>query len=346
MLSRYRFLVLAMLVLATVAWSGGSALAQKDQKPQQRKLSKDERAQYDALKALTEAVAAGKQPAPADATIVWHNAFLRSALDVYTPFILEVEAGKLTSFPVAMYIRAFNKDAAAAPAAAPAAGSKEAAAAVPPPPVEDIVLLDEVKDNKISRALQLGAGNWDIFVILREKPGRGRNAPAPKTAMLKQTLQVPDMFGGLTTSTVILADGIDAATEVLNSEQQMSQPFTISGYKITPSLTRTFGKADVFNFVFFVYNEGAKDDKPDLTIDLSVYKDGATSVMARMKPQDFNAQTLPVEFSMKAGHVISVGQGIPLKEFESGHYRLEIKVTDKTNGTSVTRDEIFTVTAS
>jgi hypothetical protein len=347
MLSRYRFLVLAILVLATVAWVGDSALAQKEQKPQARKLSKDERAQYDSLKELTDAVIAGKQPAPADAKIVWHSAFLRSAADVYNPFILEVEPGKFTSFPVAMYIRAVNRDAAVAAAApaAPAAGSKEAAA-LPPTPFEDIVLLDGIKDNKISRALQLGTGNYDIYVVLREKPGRGRNAPAPKTAMLKQELLVPDMFKTLTTSTVILADAIDAATEVLNNDQQLAQPFTISGYKITPSLTRTFAKSGTFNYVFFVYNEGVASDKPDLTVDLGFYKDGATTVMARMKPQEFNMMTLPAEFSKSAGHVISVASGIPLTSFEPGKYRLEIKVTDKTNGASVTRDEIFTVTGS
>jgi hypothetical protein len=337
-----------MVVLTIVALLGTSPYAQNDQKKeQQRKLSKDERTQYDALKELTDAVIAGKQPAPADAKVTWHSSFLRSAQDVYNPFILEVEPGKFTSFPVAMYIRAVERKTAAATATPAPASPAGAAATPPPPPFEDIVLVAALRDNKISRAIQLPAGTFDIYVALREKPAGGRNAPAPKTVLLKQELQVPDMFKELTTSTVILADTIDAATEQLNNEQQLQNPYTISGYKIAPSLTSTFNKSGQFNFVFFVYNEGTgAADKPDLVVEMGFYKDGATTVMARMKPQELNAQTLPVEFSKKAGHVISVAQGIPLTSFEPGKYRLEIKVTDKTNNASVTRNEIFTVTAS
>jgi hypothetical protein len=40
------------------------------------------------------------------------------------------------------------------------------------------------------------------------------------------------------------------------------------------------------------------------------------------------------------------GQSVPLGSFEPGDYRLEIKVTDKTSGKSITRDVRFSVTAS
>jgi hypothetical protein len=48
---------------------------------------------------------------------------------------------------------------------------------------------------------------------------------------------------------------------------------------------------------------------------------------------------------VKAGHQVFVGQGIPVKgAIAPGEYRMEIKVTDKTNSQSVTRNVNFTVT--
>jgi hypothetical protein len=39
-----------------------------------------------------------------------------------------------------------------------------------------------------------------------------------------------------------------------------------------------------------------------------------------------------------------VGQGIPLTTFTPGDYKLEIKINDKTNSSTVTRNVPFTVT--
>jgi hypothetical protein len=50
---------------------------------------------------------------------------------------------------------------------------------------------------------------------------------------------------------------------------------------------------------------------------------------------------------MKLGHQVFVGQGIPLKSpqmtFAPGDYRLEIKITDKTNSQTIMRNVPFTV---
>jgi hypothetical protein len=321
--------------LAISVLVSGSAYAQDAQ--QKRKLNNDEKAQYEALKPLTDDVIAGKRPAPADAKIVWYNSFLRSAADLYTPYTIEVEAGKFTSFPVGFYVRAVKR-AGPAPAAA---------AATPPPPFEDIALIQDLKDNRFSRAMQLSPGTYDIYVALRDKPSKGKNAAAPKVALLKQEVQVPDLFKGLTLSSVILADNIEAAPEPLTNDQQLKQPYVISGFRITPALNATFNKSGQFNFVFLVYNHGATaGDKPDVDAEFIFYKDEEKTPMVRMKPQSFNAQTLPPEFSMKAGHMLAVAQGVPLSSFAPGKYRFEITITDKTNNESVTRSENFTVTGS
>jgi hypothetical protein len=318
------------LVLLTMMVGASVASAQTPAQTPQRKLSGDERAQYDALKTLTDAVAVGKQPAPTDAKLTLHSYFLRSSDGLYIPYTLEIEPGKISSFPAALYVRAVPANAA--PTAKP--------------PFEDITLVQDLKDNKLNRALQLAPGNYDLYIALREKPGKDKKAPAPHTVFLKEALQVPDLSSGLAMSSVILADNIEGATAPLSNEQQLQQPYVMSGYNITPNLTRTFKQSGNFNFVYFVYNEGeaAGADKPDLQIDMSFSKEGDTTPKATLKPQLFNAQTLPAEFSLKAGHVISVGSGVPLTTFAPGAYHFDVKVTDKTNNASTTHSETFTVT--
>ncbi len=66
----------------------------------------------------------------------------------------------------------------------------------------------------------------------------------------------------------------------------------------------------------------------------------------RTRPQPFNDSTLPAEFNAEKGHQIMAGQAVPLASFPEGDYRLEIKVTDKTNSKSVTRNVNFTVAGS
>ena len=66
----------------------------------------------------------------------------------------------------------------------------------------------------------------------------------------------------------------------------------------------------------------------------------------KTNPQSLNAQTLPPQFDLAAGHQLQSGQAVPLASFPEGDYRLEIKVTDKNNGKTLTRDVNFTVKAS
>src|SRR3982751_4795309 len=92
----------ALLVLASA-----TAFAQET-----RKLSKEELADYQTIHALVDAVAAGKQPAPADAKITFRPHFLKSGTDIYVPYTVDLEPGKLTATPLIMYVRAVSKSAA------------------------------------------------------------------------------------------------------------------------------------------------------------------------------------------------------------------------------------------
>ncbi len=326
---------------------------QEQPQQQQRKLSNDERREYVALNELVDAVAAGKQPAPADLKLKFQNHFLKSNQNIYVPYILEISDGTFSSFPVTMYVRAVQKSAVGTTAttAKPAEKSGEKPADWP---FADVYFLTEKNitpsgsGTQIARALELPPGEYTLYIAMRERQPRDKKQGPPKTVVLAHPLSVPDMNKGLTTSSIILAKTLDPAPEQLTGQQQLEQPFTISGYRVTPSFSPTIPQSAELLFVFFIYNEGvAASGKPDLEVEYNFFRAAEEKPFTRLAPQSFNATTLPGQFDLKVGHQVFVGQGIPLKSdqmtFAPGDYRLEIKITDKTNSQAITRTVPFTV---
>ncbi len=328
-----------------LALSAVAPAAAQDKKPapeqQQRKLSNDERKEYIALNDLVDAVAAGKQPAPADVKVKFQHHFLKSNKNVYIPYILELSGGTFSSYPVTMYVRAVRKGDPP-----PTGKSIEASW-----PFADVYFLTEKSVTtagdvaELGRALELPAGEYTLYIALRERQPKDRKQQ-PKSVVVTQPLTVPDMNTGLTTSSVILAKSLDPAPEQLTGQQQLEQPFTISGYRVVPSFGAPIPQASgELMFVFFIYNEGiAASGKPDVDVDYLFYRANEEKAFTKLATQSFNATTLPGQFDLNLGHQVFVGQGIPVKDaFKPGEYRLEIKVTDKTNGQTVTRNVPFTV---
>lgn len=341
-----RALTVAGVGLLTAIMASAPLYAQD--KPQgqpaqeQRKLSNDEKREYIALSDLVDAVAAGKQPAPADVNVKFQNHFLKSNENVYIPYVLQITGEKFTSFPVTMYVRAVQKGAA------PPTGKGVDANW----PFADVYFLTEKHFTaagdalEVPRALQLPAGEYTIHVALRERQPKDRKQ-TPKTVVTTHALSVPDYNAGLTTSSIILASGLNPAPEQLTPQQQLEQPYTISGYRITPSFDKPIPQSGELMFVFYIYNEGvaAGTGKPDLDVEYLFYRANEDKPFTKLATQSFNATTLPGQFDLKAGHQVFVGQGIPVKgAIQPGDYKMEIKVTDKTNNQVITRNVPFTVT--
>ena len=346
--------VLAIAGAVVLAASASVPAYAQDKKPdaeqqQQRKLSNDERREYVALNELVDAVTAGKQPAPADVKLKFQNHFLKSNKNIYIPYVLEVTGGTFSSYPVTMYVRAVRKaDAGAAPAAATKGAETKGVEANWP--FADVYFLTEKNltttgdVSELGRALELPPGEYTLHIAMRERQPKDRKQ-LPKSVVLAQPLTVPDMNTGLTTSSVILAKSLDPAPEQLTGQQQLEQPFTISGYRIVPSFGAPIPMSGELMFVFFIYNEGvAASGKPDLDVEYLFYRANEDKAFTKLATQSFNATTLPGQFDLNLGHQVFVGQGIPVKDaFKPGEYRLEIKVTDKSNGQTVTRNVPFTV---
>jgi len=342
---------LAVLILAGILASPSFA-------QEARKLSKEEVADYQAVHALVDNVMAGKQPAPADAKVTFKPHFLKSGTDIYIPYTVELEPGKLSGTPLVMYVVAIRKPVAGAaetPApAAPAAqggragrGGRAGAPGGPSVAFEDVAFITPKPDGTIQRALELMPGDYTLYLTISEKPAdpKDKKAVPAKAVVSTQTLTVPDLLSGLSTSSVILAKDIQPATVQLSGQQQLEEPYTVSGYKITPSPVSSFPKSGELLWVFYIYNEKeAASGKPDVAVDYNFFKAGEEKPFVNMPSAAYNASNLPPEFNLSAGHMVFVAQGVPLTTFNPGEYKVQMKITDKTNNQSVTRDVPFTVT--
>jgi hypothetical protein len=161
--------------------------------------------------------------------------------------------------------------------------------------------------------------------------------------LLKKDLTVPDFnVAGLATSSMLLSSGIQPAPAGQTAD---NDPYIFGQMQIVPSKDGKYKKTDTLSVVYWVY--GATGDaagKPDLTIENSFNTksaDGTEKFFNKTQPQAINAST-PYTAAQGVPNFLEV----PLLSFAPGDYRLEIKITDKPSGKTVTQNVNFTVMAS
>ena len=248
--------------------AGAFAQDKPKEKPKEEvKLSKPQLEQLEELSTLVDSVMAGKEPAPADAKLQVNAHFVKSTAAVFVPYLVEVTSGKFNALPAAVYVRAVSKSS---PGVAAKPGDY---------PFSDLYFLDAktfrstgADTAEFNRGLQLPPGEFNLYIAMMETPARNSKTP-PKRVVHTHSLTVPDLSTGLTTSTIILAKSLADAPAQLTAQQQLEEPFTIGGNRITPKFTSTFSKADELLFVFFVYNQGAgASGKPEVDVNYLFYR--------------------------------------------------------------------------
>jgi hypothetical protein len=330
-------------LLAVVLVSGAVAFAQR--KPDtKRKLNSSQQAEVQQLAAIVDSAMKG-QAAPTDLTATWHNDFLKALEQkTYVPFTLTGDA-QFGTVPTTMYLRVAPRGATGP--AQPGTDKKDENA--PQYAFEDANFFPARQAGtdpiRLSRAFTVPAGDYDVYVVLRDHP-TSKGTPS-RTGLIKQQITVPDFWSAdLTTSSVMLADQIEQLTKPLSTEEQADRPYALGGTEILPSLDLSFTKKDELSVMFLIYNPGLGADKrPDLSVEYAFHTragDGE-KYFNKTSPQVFNAQSLPPQFDFAAGHQLVAGQSVPLASFPEGEYRLEIKVVDKLSGKSVVRNVRFTV---
>jgi hypothetical protein len=359
---KYRRPAIAVAVALVVSASTG-LFAQKDKKQDEA-----QKKEIQNIVKVVDEIAAG-QPAPSDLSLAWvrEDTLKAQGNKQYVPFTVSIDPSKIAGGTVAFYWRVVAKGV---PEAAPAPGQKK----------------DDKKDNKkkpdyayedisfvpvtagqnpmrISRSFTVAAGTYDVLVIAREPtPDKApKNAPAPKASFLKQTVVVPDFWNGdLSTSSVIVAQRIDPLPAPLTPQQQADRPYALGAMEIMPVFDSKFTKKAELSTFMLIYNPKVDSaNKPDVMVEYNFCQAAAGNepkagepckagekFFNKTNPQNLNAQTLPPQFDLAAGHQLQTGQAVPLASFPEGQYRLEIKVTDKIANKTLVRDVNFSVSGS
>ena len=341
----------------------------QQQQPPQR--SAGEQQDIQTLVLAVEAVRGG-QAAPADIPVTWvTNHFVKGQSgETYIPITITIDRSKLASPAARLYIRAIDKNA---PPPAPPAPAKEGEKPAPPAPVtyawDKIYAVEVPEDGQLSRAIQLKPGEYDLFVAVKDRSPdqppqqgnqrNGRNqqnqqAQQPAAAettvsvgMLRRDLSVPDFnVADLKTSSVILATNVEPTQGQLSPEDQEANPYVFGPMRIVANPAARYSKGGELHVIFWIYGaQASSSGKPDVTVEYNFHQrlPEGEKYFNRTQPQELNAQTLPPEFNVAAGHQLPGSLVVPMSVFPAGDYRLEIKVTDKAANKTVTENVNFTV---
>ena len=348
------------VVLGSIVVLFGSAalLAQRAEKGQ----SDAQRKALQSMLALVDDAAAGR-PTPNDFSLAWiHHDLLKVVQQqgqTFVPFIVTLDPAKVAPGPVSVYWRVVSKDAPAA-APPPSTNTKKDDKKAPPPPAyayESMTpaTIGAAQPVRISRSFTTGAGNYDVYVVVREgSPDAGgkkkpdKNAPAPKASVIKQSITVPDLWNGeLSTSSVIVAETIEPLPVPPSDQEKASRPYALGGIEIVPYIRTKFTKKEQLNTFILIYNaQTDAEKKPDVKVEFNFFtrQTGGEKFFNKTLPTNLNGQTLSPQ-DLTVGQ-LQAGQSVPLASFPEGDYRLEIKVVDNMAKKEVKREVNFSVAGS
>jgi hypothetical protein len=339
-----------------------AAQAKSDRRAQDR-LDDARRREGEALVDLVDAAMRGR-PGEPDFAIAWRNDFFKAQPGTFVPFTVTIDPDKLSCSTALLYVRAARRDSRVAGRDVLAPYPFDAVFPVDVPPTRG-------KPLRISRGFAVPAGDYDVYVAVRERAASPLAAGQPhlKSAVLKQPITVPDFWTtDLAASTVMLADRIDDLPAPLAADSLFERPYVIGQREIQPAADTAFRKDRELIVVFLIYNPSVTAERQfDVQVDYHFYRRGAGSGAAaetpaaadeharprageryvtRTRPQRFNPSTVGGGFDPRTGNPVLAGQGILLSSFQEGEYRLGITVTDLLSRKSLTRDVAFTVVGS
>jgi hypothetical protein len=348
---------------ALVRAQSGSASDRGSQRAKDERSSELERThreEGEAILAIADAAMAGRST-PSDFSLAWQNDFIKAQRGTFVPFTLTVDASLLNRASALVYVRATKR------AVNDRRRDRRESREAEPFAVDAIFPVDLVTEApgraRISRGFSVDPGDYDVFVVMRERVEPGATRSRPRASVLRQTLAVPE-FGStdLTTSSLILADRMTTLSEAVPADRLAERPYAIGLNEITPAADRRYRRDEELIVVFLVYNPAVTSERQfDLKVEYHFFRhtgpgprvDGGSSrhpnsrpgetYFNRTEPQRFNPALMGPSFDPRRGEPVLAGQVIPLAGFEDGEYRLDVQVMDLLTGKSVSRDLVFTV---
>lgn len=337
----FRSRVLALLTAFVMIASVPGAFAQQAQKDE-KKRSKQEQQEIEQLVKLVDGVMAG-QTAPADIQLAIEPFFLKSQEQrTFVPFVLSVTGAPAGD--TAMYVRVVD------PKAFEAAKDKKKFEY----PWDDIHFVPAAQMSsgsaRLNRVFMAAPGTYDIYVALKQRlPEKAPKTEVAKIGLMKTQIEVPNFSNGeLATSSVLVTDKVNQLSSPLSPEEARERPFVFGPQELVPAVDMEFKKNEELSIFYQVYNPGLDPaGKPNLVMEYNFHKKegGEEKFFNKTNPTNINASNLPPTFD-PAKFPVPGGITVPLTSFGEGEYRLEIKITDKASGKTLTRDVNFTVTAS
>jgi hypothetical protein len=346
MLKRRGAIALSLAAMLSVS---ATAFAQKDKKKQ----DKAQKEEVQTVVKLVDGVSSGEQQPTNDLGLAWvRQDFLKAQGNKeYVPFIVTIDPSKAAPGSTLTY---YWRVVQAGGAQTTDEGKDKKKNGKKDYPYEDVSFVPMTAAGagpmQIARSFTVPAGSYDVYVVCKEAASKEKNASAPKVSVMKQSVDVPDFWNDqLNTSSVIIAQRIQPLSAPLTPEEQADRPYAFGSMEIVPATSMTFTKKQELSTFMLIYNPKTDSaGKPDVTVEYSFYakQPAGEKFFNKTNPQNLNAQTLPPQFDLAAGHQLQSGQAVPLATFPEGEYRLEIKVTDKVANKSLTRDVNFTVAGS
>jgi len=182
----------------------------------------------------------------------------------------------------------------------------------------------------ITRAFTAGPGSYDLFLAWADPSSS--NAAATVRVVRKSITLEPARTVGLITSSVILAESVSVRPAPYSPGEQASHPYSIGLMEIVPARTNRYGRENNLSLAFQVINAQSNDaGMPDIVVNFRIVRPNgeSESAVASLKPQSYNATTLPSDFNAKLGHPIFAAVSAPLGTLSRGEYRLRIAVHDR-----------------
>ena len=302
MVNRRRVLLLGGLLALAFSTALPAQQQQQPQQPPPRKFSDAERRELEAIIKVMAGVEAG-QPAPNDLSLSWTREDLLKAQGnrQYVPFIVSYDASKVSAKNLTVYWRVVSSTAPPTPPPDEKDKNRRNEKNAPPEfPYESMntaaVNPAEGASARLSRSFTVPPGNYHVYVLVKEPASKERNAPPPKLSVIKQTVDVPDLWNGELAISSVFIGRIDPLPAPLTPQQAVDRPYALGGMEIVPSLDMKFTKKNELSALLMIYN--AKTDAanmPDVTVEYNFYtkQTGAEKFFNKTNPQYLNAQTLP-----------------------------------------------------
>ncbi|MEW6322691.1 MAG: hypothetical protein AB1635_16590 [Acidobacteriota bacterium] len=334
--------VLVLCTAVALLWAFPADILAQTAQPDNRKRSRQERAEIEQIVKLVDGVMAG-EPAPTDVTMTLTPFFLKSQeVRTYVPFQLTVNGAPTADS--ALYVRVVD---AAAYAEAKDKRKFEYT-------WDDIHFVPAAQLGSgtaiLHRVFMAPPGTYDVYVALKERlPEKAPRTQVAKAGVFKTAIAVPDFGNGeLQTSSVLVTDTVNMLNAPLDMDQARERPFVFGMQELVPAADMDFAKSEELSIFFQVYNAGLDDQgKPNLVLEYNFHRteNGEEKFFNKTNPQTVNASNLPPQFD-PAKFPVPGGITVPLATFPEGAYRLEIKISDKASGKTLSRDVKFNVKAS